>query len=116
MRPQNNRSQQSSLSLCDQDCGIRQSMRKILHSDCSFFGRYPIRIVLFLCFFRYLCVCLYTVLFLCHFAHLQSSKFSNYSNTLKPVSYMYLRVCLPVLLNVPLSESRTEMSWTDADR
>src|SRR6218665_3006665 len=35
MRPQDNRSQQSSLSLCDQDCGIRQSMRKIPHSDCS---------------------------------------------------------------------------------
>src|SRR6218665_2768080 len=35
MRPQDNRSQQSSLGLCDQDCGIRQSMRKIPHSDCS---------------------------------------------------------------------------------
>src|SRR6218665_553253 len=35
MRPQDNRSQQSSLSLCDQDCGIRQSRRKIPHSDCS---------------------------------------------------------------------------------
>src|SRR6218665_323400 len=35
MRPQDNRSQQSSLSLCDTDSGIRQSRRKIPHSDCS---------------------------------------------------------------------------------
>src|SRR6218665_853176 len=35
MRTQDDRSQQSSLSLCDQDGGIRQSRRKIPHSDCS---------------------------------------------------------------------------------
>ena len=34
MRPQDNRSQQSGLSLCDQDSGIRKAC-----------GRYPIRIV-----------------------------------------------------------------------
>src|SRR6218665_274263 len=34
MRLQDHRSQQSSLSLCDQDSGIRQSREKIPHSDC----------------------------------------------------------------------------------
>src|SRR6218665_417955 len=35
MRLQDDRSQQSNLGLCDQDSGIRQSRRKIPHSDCS---------------------------------------------------------------------------------
>src|SRR6218665_2604544 len=46
MRPEDNRGQQSSLSLYDQDSGIRQSRRKILHSDCSLqktFNSCPVR-------------------------------------------------------------------------
>src|SRR6218665_3006862 len=46
MRPQDDRSQQSSLSLCDQDSGIRQSRQKIPHSDCSLqktFNSCPVR-------------------------------------------------------------------------
>src|SRR6218665_1951984 len=35
MRPQDDQSQQSSLSLCDQDSGIRQSRQEIPHSNCS---------------------------------------------------------------------------------